>query len=232
VAYAAVGRRLGYPLKFVTTWRHVFLRWDEPGGERFNVECTSHGFVSHPDFYYLHWPRKMSEEEVRNFGALTSLTPRQELALHIGNRGHVFRELYNLPAAVDAYANVCHLYPESWSWSASLIDTMNRWENRLRARMPRVFPPMTIHFSPRAFTNIPQDLERGVFNMYARETLLTHPPFEEKWWKPARRDPRQLPADYRSHIKVRFPQKIGENLHFSFSARGVSTNDVDGRQSP
>ena len=32
----AVGRRLGYPLKLVTTKGHLFVRW-EGAGERFNI---------------------------------------------------------------------------------------------------------------------------------------------------------------------------------------------------
>jgi hypothetical protein len=34
VLYSAVGRRLGYPLKLVRAYQHLFARWDEPGGER------------------------------------------------------------------------------------------------------------------------------------------------------------------------------------------------------
>src|SRR5262249_22714889 len=40
VVYAAVGRRLGYPLRLVQArtekWGHFFVRWDEPNGERLN----------------------------------------------------------------------------------------------------------------------------------------------------------------------------------------------------
>src|SRR5262249_14324829 len=47
VLYAAIGRRLGYPLKIVKaigkrgTNSHFFCRWDDPGGERFNIETTA-----------------------------------------------------------------------------------------------------------------------------------------------------------------------------------------------
>ena len=39
VLYAAIGRRLGYPLKLVTTKAHLFLRWED-GQERFDLETT------------------------------------------------------------------------------------------------------------------------------------------------------------------------------------------------
>jgi hypothetical protein len=48
--YAAVGRRLGYPLRLVSSPFHLFLRWDD-GEERFNVECTSLGFFTPDDNY-------------------------------------------------------------------------------------------------------------------------------------------------------------------------------------
>jgi hypothetical protein len=40
VLLAAMGRRLGYPLRLVKTARHLFARWDDRAGERFNVEST------------------------------------------------------------------------------------------------------------------------------------------------------------------------------------------------
>jgi hypothetical protein len=58
VIYAAVGRRLGWPLKLVHACAkrkiaHRFCRWDEPGGERFNVEITNDtGLNCHPDDHY------------------------------------------------------------------------------------------------------------------------------------------------------------------------------------
>ena len=44
VLYIAVGRRLGYPLKLVKAKGHLFARWEQSGGERFNIESTSQGF--------------------------------------------------------------------------------------------------------------------------------------------------------------------------------------------
>jgi hypothetical protein len=52
VIYAAVGRRLGYPLKLVSTNCHGFVRWDQPGGERFNIEVNDTGLNCDPDGYY------------------------------------------------------------------------------------------------------------------------------------------------------------------------------------
>ena len=42
VLYIAIGRRLGYPLKIVTTKAHLFIRW-ESAAERFDLEGTGRG---------------------------------------------------------------------------------------------------------------------------------------------------------------------------------------------
>jgi hypothetical protein len=47
VVYVAVGRRLGYPLRLVVAhgagFGHFFARWDDPHGERLNIEATAQG---------------------------------------------------------------------------------------------------------------------------------------------------------------------------------------------
>ncbi len=217
--FAAVGRRLGYPLKLVTTAEHAFLRWDGPTGERFNIECTSHGLVSHSDEHYLQWPQPLSKEQVRRYGALQSLSPRKELAVFVGNRGHVLLEQKGFLQACIAYAHCCELDPENWSWSQSLVGTMNRWRTELRSLMMIGFPPMTILFPPRGFPNIPLDLERGICHEVAKDKLLHDEELNEKWWQPLRRDPAHSPRDLPAHITVRFPQKRGETLDFIFAKK-------------
>ena len=58
VLYVAVGRRLGYPLKLVTTAEHTFLRWENAdSGERFNIEGTCRGYGRETDEHFRAWPR-------------------------------------------------------------------------------------------------------------------------------------------------------------------------------
>jgi hypothetical protein len=79
--FTAVGRRLGYPLKLVKTARHLFSRWDDPAGERFNIEINQTGLNAHPAEYYLTWPvdiRGTRWQTETKF--LRSLTPREEVA--------------------------------------------------------------------------------------------------------------------------------------------------------
>lgn len=51
VLFAALGRRLGYPVKLVATAHHQFIRWDDASGERFNIDCTVQGMDMPPDEY-------------------------------------------------------------------------------------------------------------------------------------------------------------------------------------
>ncbi len=77
VLYTAVGRRLGYPLKLVRTYQHLFARWDEPAGERFNIECTCFGFHACDDDHYLTKPRPIPAELLNRGIYLRSLGPRR-----------------------------------------------------------------------------------------------------------------------------------------------------------
>ena len=215
--YAAVGRRLGYPLKLVTTCQHAFLRWDAPNEVPFNIECTAMGFVSHPDEYYRTWPRKLSTRELRNHCFLQSLTPRQEFAVYVCNRGHVCLENDDYSSAVDAYAGAGELHPENWGYSHSLVNAMNRWKRRLQIRMGIGFPGMQITFPPRQFAAIPVNLEQGIFHLRALQHLLLDARLDEKWWKPLRSDPGRPPADLPAFIFVKYPQKAGEPVNFIFA---------------
>ena len=65
VLYVAIGRRLGYPLHLVHAREHFFVRWEEPRGERFNIEATTLGFTPRDDDHYRHWPKPIRDEEIR-----------------------------------------------------------------------------------------------------------------------------------------------------------------------
>lgn len=110
VMVTAVGRRLGYPLKLVTTRGHVFVRWDgkdHPNPtwrERFNMEVTN-GFNSFEDEYYKTWPFKVTDQEVQADGYLASLTPQEELAQFMAARGHCGLDNGQIAFAARCYEN-------------------------------------------------------------------------------------------------------------------------------
>jgi hypothetical protein len=108
--YIAVGRRLGYLLKLVHTARHLFARWDAE--VRFNIECTTRGFISHPNDHYLHWPFEIDRLEAMRHGLLLSLTARQELATFVCNRARILAENGRYDEAFRDYEDICEIAPE------------------------------------------------------------------------------------------------------------------------
>ncbi len=112
VFYAAIGRRLGYPLKLVRAKAHLFVRWDE-GDRNFNFEATAVGGVAHPDDHYRTWPFPFTPEEEQTESYLKPLTPVQELATFLTIRGQCCRAMTNWAYAVGAFAQAHYLEPES-----------------------------------------------------------------------------------------------------------------------
>lgn len=112
VVYAAVGRRLGYPLKLVSSKGHLFVRWDDPNGERLNIEGTNEtGMATHPDEYYHAWPHPLTPDEISGGFFLKSQSPKQELAGFLSSRGHCCEDNGNLRMAVQAYSWATQVCP-------------------------------------------------------------------------------------------------------------------------
>ncbi len=88
VFYTAIGRRLGYPIKLVTTKAHQFMRWDD-GEHRMNLEASGRGLSVYPDDYYRKWPFPMTAEEEQTGRFLRNLTPAEEVATFLQSRSSV-----------------------------------------------------------------------------------------------------------------------------------------------
>jgi len=110
VLQVAVGRRLGYPLKLVTTKGHLFVRW-EGADERFNVEAAGKGVNRFPDEYYLRWPYAVTDEEAKAEGYLRSLEPAEELAVFLSIRGMCWLEAGRDEEAREAFAEAARRAP-------------------------------------------------------------------------------------------------------------------------
>lgn len=134
VLYAAVGRRLGYPLKLVTTKAHLFLRWED-GKERFNLEATGRGMNRYDDEHFKRWPFPVSEEEIRAEGYLKSLTAAEELAVFLSLRGNCLKESGRTEEAATCYAQAARLAPGSRSYALLLADAQ---QARPRAQLGTV----------------------------------------------------------------------------------------------
>jgi hypothetical protein len=126
VVYVAVGRRLGYPLKLVEGREHLFFRWDDQRGtfirwpnlgdcwiapDRFNVEGAGEGIAYHSDSYYIQWPSVWTEADFCHGRYLRSLSPTEELAAFLIQRGECFWDLGQTDEALKAYYFADKLVP-------------------------------------------------------------------------------------------------------------------------
>jgi Transglutaminase-like superfamily len=101
ILFAAIGRRLGYPIRLVKSREHLFCRWVGSDGERFNLEATNQGYYRTSDEYYLDWPKPIYREALRCGIFHTDLTPRQELGLFLHLRGICLRWNFRPEEAVE-----------------------------------------------------------------------------------------------------------------------------------
>ncbi|MBN2448658.1 MAG: hypothetical protein JXO22_18170 [Phycisphaerae bacterium] len=139
VIYAAIARRLGYPIKLATAKRHLFLRW-EGDGERFNIDGASNVNVNyHPDEYYLTWPLEITEADKARGEYLISLTPEQELSIFLQARGDCFRANGRMPQALAAYSEAHRLMPNALAPLRSM-QTVFGIDRMPRMSMPRRIP--------------------------------------------------------------------------------------------
>jgi len=132
VMYVAVGRRLGYPMRLVLAKTHIFARWDDPKtGERFNIEGTNAQFADHPDSYYRNWPDKITDEEMKQDWYLKPLTPVEELAVFLHNRGYCLMDSGRFTEAKAAFAMAARLAPQ---------DPLGQWRIASAAEAMRPIP--------------------------------------------------------------------------------------------
>ena len=176
VLYAAVGRRLGYPLRLVTTARHMFVRWDDPGGEQFNIEISNAGGVgTPPDDRYLDWPVPIRGTRWEEIFHRRSLTPREELARAWTKRAFCLQANGLAREAVKAFAIAWSLTPDDVLGESSMLVAMTEWKATFpewierRRRLDIVWPP-------RLYTGLPVELEQDIIELDVYECLLSHKP--------------------------------------------------------
>lgn len=146
VLYVAVARRLGYPVKLVTTKAHLFCRWESPDGrEKKNIDGAGHGISSYPDDYYRRWPMPVSDAEVQACGYLQSLTPEQDLAVFLSTRGECLKAAGRLPEARVAFAQAHALVPRSPEFAYYLTTSVNGLMVQLAPQLPSTAPRVLSH---------------------------------------------------------------------------------------
>ena len=88
VLYVAIGRRLGYPVSLGSTKMHLYVIYDEPHGEHFNVEATmTDGFLTPTDEDYKTGKFSCTDEEIRQYGWIRPLNNAGVLGQCLDHRG-------------------------------------------------------------------------------------------------------------------------------------------------
>ncbi len=137
VLYAAIGRRLGYPLMLAMTRCHLYVRWDAlPQGESFNVEASGDGVSFLPDEHYRIGRFEMPAETVQACGYLKSLSPREELASFLVQRGECWMQEQVYGEAVTSFAWANELDPRRQQHRLLTVQAMQKWDEQLRAQLP------------------------------------------------------------------------------------------------
>jgi len=214
VVYAAVGRRLGYPLKLARTMNHCFTRWDDPKGERFNIEVSDDTWDTVPDDYYRTGRHAFPPEAERCTNLLKSQTPRQELSEFLVKRGYCWLECKNHRRAAEAFA---------WSWLLSpndalvlhrLVKTTDEWAIRLHRLQPPGFPPLHFSWPPRRFPPaLPLQVEKNILYLEALEEILVNrADLHGLWWMPMRQGRPVRPRPLAASVGWRLSGEI--NLNF------------------
>jgi hypothetical protein len=190
VAYAAVGRRLGYPIKLAHTRRHLFCRWDDPeSGERLNIEGAGDGFGVFSDDHYRRWPVPITPEEEQAFGYLGSMTPRQELACFVSQRAFVLKDHRRYHEAVETFIAASELDPEHATYPQCVLGVMHEWKRHLQSQYPPQFPrsiDVLLRVDQRRWPSVPWEVEREVASLHATEWCLYYPSHLKEWWEPLR----------------------------------------------
>lgn len=140
VLYVAIARRLGYPLRLVEAKEHFFARWEDPRGERFNIECTSPGFRRLDDEHYGHRPKPLTEDELRSGRYLRNLRPREELAAFLCERVNCLIDNLQLGEALLSCFLAFQFAPEDRNvrgkWSVATVMARALEEARGKAKLP------------------------------------------------------------------------------------------------
>jgi hypothetical protein len=149
VLYLALGRRLGYPLKLVTTRQHLFLRWESPT-ERFNLEATGKGMERYDDAHYRQWPFPISEQEIQEQDYLKSLSAQEELSVFLFLRGACLTEADRLAEATTSFEAAYRCAP-NWKGNQVLLAEARQRQGTLVTGRPPVTeesPAVSTVFDP------------------------------------------------------------------------------------
>ena len=199
VVHAAIGRRLGYPIKLVEThgeYGHMFCRWDDPKGERFNIEAAAQGLNTYPDDHYRTGKYQLSRHLEKAGRFLLSKTPKQELAAFLGARGHRWWELGVYWRAAQSFAWSFGLDSENKKHWNCLVSILDQWHEHLEQRTPPGFPPISYVNERRYAKSLPREAVVNIMGLEVTDLMLNDPEHNRNWWEPMRKGltPKTIPV--------------------------------------
>lgn len=151
--YAAVGRRLGYPIKIVPSLCHIFVRWDD-GVERFNLEGTSPDYINcHPDEHYIDTPKPWTDKQKNCGYFLKSASAKETLAMMLATRGMVLLYSGRLLDAGMMISKAAELAPDDPEYPNNCAHIEKEMAELPRnERVPALYSPLlNIGFDGRKF---------------------------------------------------------------------------------
>jgi hypothetical protein len=203
VVCIAVGRRLGYPLKLVSTHRHLFCRW-ESLMETFNIEVNAAGLQVHSDEHYRTGRYQCPESELATKSLhLKSRTPREELGSFMEQRGHCFVDLKNWKEAVNSFIWASMLCETDYLTALKVTSTINIWRKEVFKRLPPNCPNIEVKLPlARRWPTLPQRIESDAILLETYEALLGDDDFQNRVVKPLCASPNHRPQGIPSTITV------------------------------
>jgi len=185
ILYAAVGRRLRYPITLVTARSHLFCRWRSET-EQFNIEASGDGVSFFPDEHYRSERFAVPLLTVLTCGYLKDLSPTEEVAELLAQRGECWMKEREFKEATTSFAWANEADPGRGQHMYRTGQAMSKWDGALRNRVPPGFPKLTITSTDRQFTRMPENAERAYIRLQVSQELLNNPDYVRRWWDPLR----------------------------------------------
>ncbi len=207
VLYTSIGRRLGYPIRLATTIRHLYCRWDEgPSGESFNIEASGVGVSFFPDEHYRTGRFQLTPREIEANGFLRSLSPREELSVFLFERAGCWEDVKNYREAVMSLAWANELHPLREIHQIALPVLMKNWHDEIHSQVIALgrFPKLDLGLPASQFLHLPRQQEREIIRMRVMSDILANPEFQQRWWKPLKKNPNRRPSGLPDVMRINF----------------------------
>ena len=130
--YAAIGRRLGYPVTIAARKYHLYVRY-EAAGAHLNIEATENrGFATPTDAEYRNGPYPMTQAEIEANGWLRPLNNKEILGICLLNRANCLRSMKQHDAVIQTLIDAARYLPDNPQMRQTIARSQNL-ERRLQA---------------------------------------------------------------------------------------------------